>query len=742
MPERGYLMAMPTNVDTGKVQGRFIVGVADGPDADDEPDAIPAQGTITFTASVPYLPDPTAAPAPATILKVPIVAVLDGAGYLCTPDPSDPSKPGARGIRLVATDDPDLSVQGWTWSVTYSFQTVNGVRPQIASHSMFLPSGATVDLTSVVKVPSSTGIGTEQAEALAASAQAAAVEASAAAVAASEAAQATDAGVAILVASGGATSAELDRIYQAHTSVTAHGAVGDGITDDSDAIEAALAEGAGGNVYFPPGTYRLTRNFDVAAGTTITGAGSAATLLDWSTKAAFDAGFFLSWDGGTFTGATVLAETTVPGHHAITVPEPHPFAVGDWVRVRADNIMWGEATPAEYQRVLTVDGGVLNLSGPVYGVYDPAQNGTVEKAHLATGGVQGLSIRGKGINPDGYGDTAIHAPLLRDFFVQDVHFDDVENKCILLNGVLGASVTDCFFRFDPSFTPLQYGVAITGACQMISVRGCSSWNDRHMVTTSTSKSLSSEYRGIPRHLTITGCTAHGSWQAPIDTHKGGEYITITGNALTSESVGVKVRGRRVVVSGNSIVGKRTSFGGGARGLYIGMVGEDVRVTGNMIAGFEDGVRFDTPDGATKNLVVSDNSIIECNRCIYVGATAAVNEVQITGNTLRAISGGEGVFFFAPATDVEVVANTIAGGHTGIFMSHPSNPVERLHVQGNTLRGQSTRAMFFRNLTDAFVSGNFSTTGEIRFTEAATRVTAANNFATVTDLTTGQTVTIQ
>src|SRR5699024_11032226 len=101
----------------------------------------------------------------------------------------------------------------------------------------------------------------------------------------------------------------------------------------------------------------------------------------------------------------------------------HSFAAGDWVRVRADNIMWGEATPAEYQRVLTVDGGVLNLSGPVYGVYDPAQNGTVEKAHLATGGVQGLSIRGKGINPGGYGDTAIHAPLLRDFFVQDVHFD-------------------------------------------------------------------------------------------------------------------------------------------------------------------------------------------------------------------------------------------------------------------------------------------------------------------------------
>ena len=90
-------MALPANVNTGLVTGRFVVGVADGPDADAEPDVIPAQGTVTFTASVPYLPNPTATPAPVTILKAPIVGVLDGDGYLCVPDPGDPLKAGARG---------------------------------------------------------------------------------------------------------------------------------------------------------------------------------------------------------------------------------------------------------------------------------------------------------------------------------------------------------------------------------------------------------------------------------------------------------------------------------------------------------------------------------------------------------------------------------------------------------------------------------------------------------------------
>lgn len=199
-------MALPTNVDTGRVEGRFIVGVVDGPDQDLDPDGIPAQGTVTFTASVPYLPDPFASPAPVTILKAPIIGVLDSEGYLCTPDPADPRKPGYRGLRLIATDDPDLSVQGWTWTVTYNFQRVAGVALSIASHSMALPSGSTVDLTTVVKVPSSNGIGLEQAEALAASAQAAATAASqdaqaalTAAQEASQAAQATDEGVAALV---------------------------------------------------------------------------------------------------------------------------------------------------------------------------------------------------------------------------------------------------------------------------------------------------------------------------------------------------------------------------------------------------------------------------------------------------------------------------------------------------------------------------------------------------------------
>ena len=736
-------MTLPANVDTGLVAGRFLVGVIDGPDPDSEPDGLPAQGTITFTASVPYLPNPTANPAPVTILKAPIIGILDAEGYLCVRKPDGTA--GARGVRLVATDDPDLSVQGWTWTVTYAFENVNGVTPRIASHSMALPSSATIDLTSVVKVPSSTGIGVEQAEALVAAAAQSAREAEAAAVAVADSPRATDEGVASLVTAGDLTTAALDRAYRSHVSVREHGAAGDGTTDDTVAVKAALLAGAGGNVYFPPGHYRLTANFDVPANTTISGAGSASTLLDWSTKPEFESiRQFLYWTPGTFTDQTLLAVAAVPRDVSVTVPAGHTFVAGDDVRIRADNLLWGEASPAEYQRILAVEGNVLHLSAPVFDTYALDQNATIEKAHLPSGGINSLSIKGKGINPapSSYGDTAIRAGLVRDFIIRDVHFDDVENKCILLNSVLGASITDCHFRFDPSFTPLQYGVGVTGGCQMITMRSCSSWNDRHMFTTSTSAARTDEYRGVPRLMTITGCTAHGSWQAPIDTHRGGEYITITGNALTSESIGIKIRNAKALVSGNTVVGKKTSRGGAPRGIWVGLVAQDVRVTGNMVTGFADGIRVEmhgTEGANMRHVAITDNSVVDCDNGIRLGQTDSLHDVQISGNTITCPPAGYGVFLFAPASDIEINGNTIVGGHTGIYMSHPSNPLSGFMVHGNTMRGQSSYALLLRNLTNAWVMGNNSAGKELRFTDAAVNVTTVSNNAVVRDLTTGTTV---
>lgn len=744
---------IPSAVESFEV--RCLVGqfVMDGADDDKTPDLVAVGGSVDIAPDVKT-------PLRVTEGGVSRIVSHDTLRFTIDPETGALVHPdGTVGVRLLDPHSAALDPKDWTYTATVSPAVGKRWTVTFTGPS----SGGVVDLGAVASVAPSPGnavvpLQEVQAErVLAESARAAtesfATTAEGAAIAAAASAEyaatvaygeplvVTDATLALVADDGAsATRAALDRVYRAHTSVAEYGALGDGVADDTAAVAAALVAGAGGNVYFPPGAYRLTGNLEVPANTTITGAGSAATLLDWSSKAEFDAGFFLSWGQGVFTNATTLTVPCAPGDVTITAPTGHTFVKGDWVRLRADNKLWGEATPAEYQRVLSVAGDVLSLSGPVFDTYTLANNAVIEKAVLPTGGIQSLTIRGKGINAAGYGDTAVRAGLVRDFFVTDVHFYDVENKCILLNSVLGASIADCAFRFDPSFTPLQYGVAATGGCQMITMRGCSSWNDRHMFTTSTSQSLVSETRGVPRVLTITGCTAHGSWQAPIDTHRGGEYITITGNSLSSESTGIKVRSGKVTIVGNSIVGKRTSLGGGARGIYIGMVAEDIRVTGNLVSGFQDGITIDSTDITSRNIAISGNTIVNIRRGVYLGVVAPVAQVQINGNTIRPDAGGQAVFFFAAASDVEIVGNTITGGHTGIWMSHPTNTVNRLLVTGNTIRLQEAYAMFFRWVYDGLVTSNFAPGAEIRFTEECLRVTTGLNQATINDMTTGTTIT--
>ncbi|WP_028275223.1 BNR repeat-containing protein [Arthrobacter sp. I3] len=238
-------MLLPTNISSGTVTGQFIVGVRDGADDDHEPDSIPAAGRVSFTASVPYLVDLTATPNPVTIMVTTVEGVLDSEGYLCTPV-QNTFEPAYRGVRLIATDDPDLSITDWTWTATYSFTSPGGAP---AGHSFSMASDGTIDLTTVVRIPASDGIGIEQAEALAASAHAAAVEAAESAAAASQAAldaagaaQVTDAGISALVANpASATAIEVTGLVADATAnkLSTDDAVG--IYQSQAALDAAAA---------------------------------------------------------------------------------------------------------------------------------------------------------------------------------------------------------------------------------------------------------------------------------------------------------------------------------------------------------------------------------------------------------------------------------------------------------------------------------------------------------------------
>ena len=143
-------MPLPTNVSYGTVTGRFLLAYADSNDVDPQPDGEPAKGFVVFTPSPIKLLDVNASPAPVTILPAPVIANLNADGYI-------EGYAGNAGIRLVATDDPDLNPNNWTWRADFRLTDEDGGAITLPSFSFELPTGQTVDLTTLSPVPSADG---------------------------------------------------------------------------------------------------------------------------------------------------------------------------------------------------------------------------------------------------------------------------------------------------------------------------------------------------------------------------------------------------------------------------------------------------------------------------------------------------------------------------------------------------------------------------------------------------------
>lgn len=149
-------MALPANFSYGTVVGQYLAATADLSDSNKTPKGVPMVGTVTFIASATYVLDYTSSPNPTTIMSTPIVCPLDVNGYICAPYVAAGS-PLSPGVTLVATDDPYLQPAGWTWTASFNLTDPLGNRANLPSQSFYVPTGATVDLTTVMNVAQSGG---------------------------------------------------------------------------------------------------------------------------------------------------------------------------------------------------------------------------------------------------------------------------------------------------------------------------------------------------------------------------------------------------------------------------------------------------------------------------------------------------------------------------------------------------------------------------------------------------------
>jgi len=143
-------MADIPQLSYGTVRGRFLSGIADTTDEGDAPNALPMKGYVEFSATSKVLRVSGEGEA-VTVFPSRIKVSLDPEGYL--------AHNGSREIALWATDDADADVTGWRWSakLALSYQQAEAdsvwVGVMAESFEFALPSGSTIDLATVERLP-------------------------------------------------------------------------------------------------------------------------------------------------------------------------------------------------------------------------------------------------------------------------------------------------------------------------------------------------------------------------------------------------------------------------------------------------------------------------------------------------------------------------------------------------------------------------------------------------------------
>lgn len=414
-------------------------------------------------------------------------------------------------------------------------------------------------------------------------------------------------------------------------SVLDFGAKGDGVTDDSVAIQAALTylqTRGGGTLLVPARRYIVMTPLLGYTKTRVVAEPGA--IFDFSQRTTYlstDAQGALFLFRGTAAAQVLLTADAALGATTITLASVTGLAVGNQIELShsvANTGNFSESSVGSYagqlNTIVAITGNVVTLDTTVFEALTVANGARVRLiTPVENVLIDGLAMLGKGRPQTADGDIGLRIWFGRHVTVQNCYFNKVDQRGVEFLGCLYFSAINNRFLHDQntagaSTSYVNYAITYTSSQAGIISRNYIA-NPRHgVVSSNLSSAVSPPVYGISRFITVRDNYIIGTWHAGVATHNDAEHLLVVDNKIENCVYGINFRDRNMHAINNRISNCSAA-------MYLSV--------------------------APQMQVWRGNTVIDCGQTLvcgsFVSTSYAYNDILVENNVVLATSAATGTY---------------------------------------------------------------------------------------------------